>query len=62
MKTTSKFQSSIDPGLLQKLKNERIILENFKKSGKCEKLIAGGAPALRVPRAETWLTVDRSLP
>ena len=26
------------------------------------KMIAGGAPALRVPRAETWLTVYRSLP
>ena len=26
------------------------------------KIIAGGAPALRVPRAENWLTVFRSLP
>ena len=25
-------------------------------------MVAGGAPALRVTRAETWLTVYRSLP
>ena len=34
---TLKFQSSIDPRLLQKLKNEEIIFENFKNFRKiCE--------------------------
>ena len=46
-----KLQSSIHPRLLQKLKNNEILCENFT-----------GAPALRVTRAETRLTVYRSLP
>ena len=36
--------------------------ENFEKSGKFSKMIEGCAPALRVIRAGTRLTVHRSLP
>ena len=35
---------------------------DFLKISNFRKMKAGGAPALRVPRAETWVTVDRSLP
>ena len=61
MKRTLKFQSSIDPKLFEKVENEEIFLkcESLKNNGKT---IAGGASALRVLRAETWLTVYRSLP
>jgi hypothetical protein len=61
VKLTLKFQSSIGPGLLQKFKIAEIILE-VSKISKYAKIRAGGAPALHVPRAETWLTVYRSLP
>ena len=46
---TLEFQSSIGPGLLQKLKIEEIIFKKIKKSEKYAKLIAGGAPALEFP-------------
>ena len=39
-----------------------IFSRNFEKYGKFVKLFEGGAPALRVIRAGTRLTVHRSLP
>ena len=38
------------------------IFEHFEKSRKIKNFIQGAAPALRVIRAGTWLTVHRSLP
>ena len=55
---TLKFQSSIGPELFKKVEK----WADFLKMSNFLEMIAGGAPALRVPRAETWLTVYRSLP
>ena len=46
------------PDIFKKFKNDEIF-RFFLIFGKMK---AGGAPALRAPRAETWLTVYRSLP
>ena len=62
MKTIWKFQNSIESKLFQKLKMQISFLFEKLNFAKNAKIIAGGAPALRVPRAETWLTVYRSLP
>ena len=39
----------------------KVFFEKVKIFRKYSKLIVGGAPALRVPRSETWLTVYCSL-